>query len=73
MPSRENCRFAAALNDISVTRKRAKCTETSGAPASMALQIGSRAVFEDGVSIPRRRAPIVMRCGLRDIVAMDKL
>ena len=45
---------ACDSSEIAVTRKRAKCTETSGRPASIAEVSGSSAVFEDGVSMPRR-------------------
>lgn len=43
---------ACERSEISVTRKRAKCAETSGRPASIAEVNGSSALFDDGVSIP---------------------
>src|SRR6185312_7077061 len=71
-----NCASAPCVSAISVMRKRPKCAVTSGRPASIAAVIGSRAVFDDGVSIPRR-VMVVMdrnshllqtaeRAGLRD-------
>ena len=52
--SYSNWPSAASLSEISVTRKRPKWTDTSGRPATMALETGSKIVFEDGVSMPRR-------------------
>ena len=45
---------ARSESAISSTLKRAKCAVASGTPASMATVVGSRTVFEDGVSMPRR-------------------
>src|ERR1700730_900806 len=49
-----NCASALADNAISVTLKREKCTLTSGRPATIAWEIGSRMVLEEGVNMPRR-------------------
>jgi len=51
---RSNCASAAVDSEISVTRKRPKCTVTSGKPASIAVVTGSSTVLEDGVSMPMR-------------------
>src|SRR5882757_5305274 len=55
--------WCSAVSDkaISVTLKREKCTEISAMPASIALVIGSSAVLDDGVSIPRRTGRVIMQ------------
>ena len=49
-----NCASASLDSAISVTLKREKCADTFGRPATIAEVMGSSAVFDDGVSMPRR-------------------
>ena len=61
-----NCASASPVSAISVTRKREKCTDTSGKPASILMVTGSSVVLDDGVSMPRRTA-IVIAAGLHRV------
>ena len=54
-----NCARASSVSAICLTRKREKCTETVGKAASMALVTGSSAVFDEGVSMPRRIGAVI--------------
>src|SRR6185312_13810965 len=57
--SSSNCRSEASEMAISVTVKRLKCALASGTPESIAEVIGSSAVLDEGVSIPRRTLPLM--------------